>query len=92
MIKLKKVERTYTQDEVAEVICDLCKETFRDMDWDVGPYQVQTTEVSYEYGTDYPGDRATTTLEFHICPNCFKNKLIPWMESQGATPTKKDSW
>ena len=41
-------------------------------------------------GSNYPegGSGEETTID--ICPDCFKDKLIPWVESFGGKPTVKE--
>ena len=98
------MKRTETRQEqtvreiVAEMKCDLCgKPTPKDPrregvfldSWALG-YDYAETTVECRTGESYPEGSFTETLVFDICPDCFKDKLIPWLASQGAQPRKED--
>lgn len=72
--------------------CDLCDTVTCESsgDWNKGPYDTDETELRWRTGANYPdgGHGKETTID--ICPACFKDKLIPWVESQGGKPTAKD--
>ncbi len=56
--------------------CDICGFESKGYSWYAGVYEVDETEIKVtvrqkEYTID-------------ICPKCFKQKLVPWMQSQGA--------
>ena len=53
-------------------------------------YVVSDVVVSYEFGNSYPDNGSTTELSYDICGNCFKNKLMVWLESQGAKPQREE--
>jgi hypothetical protein len=83
-----------------EVICDLCRKPaplpqkqgrYSVGVWTTNQYQVNQVLVSREYGSTYPGGHYTTTESFDICPECWKDKLVPWLQSKGATPTLEES-
>lgn len=79
--------------QIARVRCDLCA---RDAEqpgnpWTKGSYDVAEVEVSYKEGDSYPEGGSGTTIKFDICPSCFKEILIPLLESKGATP-RKEEW
>lgn len=70
--------------------CDLCGlETKQERNWgteDDYDNTIDNTCVKYETGhTDQGYGGYTKTKNFDICPKCFKEKLVPWFESQGAT-------
>ena len=85
----KKIEVDHT--ELVEMKCDLCGRAVRSDDWSKKAYGVADTTVEIEEGEHYPEYRCTETTSFDICPDCFKNKLIPWLKSQGAEPTVKEN-
>jgi hypothetical protein len=89
---------TKTVTKKTGVQCDLCKEVYKgadswhSVDWPVNnSYHVLTTGIFIEEGESYPEDRFTEVTEFHICPDCFKGRLIPWLKNQGAEPTVRES-
>lgn len=89
---MKKYEtRTITRTEtyIEEIVCDLCN---KPLDWnDIFPYGVNETEISMKEGTSYPEGGNGTEIEIDICTTCFKDKLIPWLKSQGV-PIKWQKW
>ncbi len=77
-----------TREVESHRACDICgKEQHPDGVWPEkyalrdGAFGVLDTEVSIEEGTNYPGDYDVSEIEYDICPTCFKEKLIPWIES-----------
>jgi len=86
-------EQTVTQLE--STTCDLCHKTIKGDDWGSGDsYRqfVKEITISLDETTYWTQEGGTTTMtEFHICPECFKNKLIPWFKSQKAIPTIKET-
>jgi hypothetical protein len=95
MITKHKKTRPAEQYEVEEATCDLCgkkadRVEWNGVEWSRGAYDVSKTGVYLEEGDNYPEGRDTTTTEFHICPKCFKAKLVPWLESQGAEPSHEE--
>lgn len=55
---------------------------------------VVAVEIRQKEGVTYPalGPAAEgTKYEIDICPVCFKEKLIPWLISQGAN-IKQENW
>ena len=90
---MKKFERRKVEierDELVEVNCDLCHNITKTGDWAQGAYDVADVAVELEEGKHYPDCRSTEVTTFDICPKCFKEKLIPWLKSQGAEPTVED--
>ncbi len=93
----KQVEQKYT--EIVEVKCDLCglvhpvprnygDGIFGDRNWSKGQFGIESVKVLHEDGSHYPdSDRESTITSFDICPGCFKDKLVPWLQAQGAVPT-----
>ncbi len=98
---VSKIEQNVTRTEIKTefVICDLCGLK----DEKAGEYQLKTnwksvgyedkctTKISLEEYASFPdGDTWGKVIGFHICADCFRNKLIPWMKSQGATLTEQE--
>lgn len=86
-----------TREEVETVTCDLCRKTVHPadterggtVDW-VGGYNIETTTVSMSTGYSYHETTSVDYTIFHICPQCFRDKLMPWLATQGAKPTEGD--
>jgi hypothetical protein len=80
------------------ISCDLCGAIARgnnnggeEVDWGIGTYEVSVSNVYFQSGNDIPmvgGEGAITLAD--ICPECFKTKLIPWLNSQGANVHVKE--
>jgi hypothetical protein len=85
----------YERTILAERKCDLCgKIAMREKDWGGSCYDVNETEitvtVNQKKGSEYPEGGSGTAYEVDLCPDCFKDKLIPWLNSQGANLKEKD--
>lgn len=78
--------------EVA-IVCDLCDaRSPSSRSWQKGDYETETVTIIHERRMNYSeGDG--TNLEFDLCPSCFQQKLLPWLNAHGAKGRKKDySW
>lgn len=90
----RKVE--YEVNSLDKVICDICKtvkpgEHARNWDKDQ-PFKVNEVEMVYEEGQNYPTGGDITTIKYDICPYCFKDKVMPYLESLGAVPTISEEY
>ena len=85
----KEVTKTVTTTRLAEIRCDLCGAVASGGDWESGVYEVNdvTIEVTVHQkeGTSYPEGGSGTEYVIDLCPDCFKNRLVSWLLSQGAT-------
>ena len=70
-----------------ETECDICgditKTSWRKKKGDAVEVEVKMTE-----GTVWPEGGSGLEIEYDICPVCFKEKIIPFLESLGA----KQKW
>jgi hypothetical protein len=76
--------------------CDLCGVMSRGEHWEAkGIYESNETiiavEVMQKEGANYYDGGSGTKYEVDLCPTCFKEKLIPWLNSQGAE-IKQEEW
>jgi len=72
--------------------CDLCgAESNGDENWAKGNFEHATTTIQLEERESYPDGGHSKQSTFHICQDCFKNKLQPWMEKQGAKATVSEA-
>lgn len=80
-----------TMQVLDHVKCELCNAISSRENWSPRQYEVTEPDITLREGTNYPegGDIKTTILD--ICPTCFKEKLIPWFQSQGGTPRVEES-
>lgn len=86
MKKTKQVTKTITETVHDLMQCDICKKTTARSNWKERVYDVANVNISYETGNAYPDDYSTTSYEFDVCPDCFKEKIIPFFAQFGATP------
>ena len=72
-----------TDKRCTKIVCDLCgKEIVHEA------YDVDAVKIEYEKGCRYMECGTVEVMSFDMCSDCFKNKLAPWMESQGAVASK----
>ncbi len=69
--------------------CDLCGVESDSECWEAEScYHVNETEIRVEVrqkeGSNYPEGGSGTAYEVDLCPKCFKERLVPWLKSQGA--------
>ena len=76
------------------LVCDICgKRAPCADDWTIEPYETLDTTIEFDEGTCYPEERSGERISADICPECFKTKLIPWIESFGHVKlTPKEYW
>lgn len=95
--------RTYetrTVEETRKVLvkrtCDICgREAVDDTRWkcDTQWQHNETTlrvTVHQTDGTNYPEGGWGTEFIVDMCPQCFKDKLLPWIKSQGGDVQEQD--
>ena len=84
-----------TDKRLAKTTCDLCGKEAKHGNWESSSYDVNETEIKVTVrqkdGCSYPEGGYGTDYTADICPACFKNKLIPWLESHGCK-TKRVEW
>jgi hypothetical protein len=61
--------------------CDLCGSKLESE-----PYEVNHVEVCHKKGFNYPESGSGVETSFDICGNCFQEKLVLWLMTQGAKP------
>lgn len=91
MKKYKKIPVPATLRDVLEYEeCDICKKRTDGRGWKEHSYSVVDIDISMRTGDEYPSGGSGDVISFDVCPDCFENKLIPWMQAQGAEPTIKE--
>jgi len=85
-----------TTQQLNKRVCDLCGFSAKGEDWGAGFYEVNETEVRVEVrhkeGSSYPEGGDGTEYDIDICPSCFVNKLVPWVEEEGDTEIERKDW
>lgn len=61
--------------------CDMCQKKIEKRDL----YEIKEGEISLRVGSSYPEGGSATVTRADICENCFRTRLIPWLDSQGVT-------
>ena len=92
---MKIIKEVIAARKIIEYIqCDICNRKADKCDWSTGVYDIDETEfkilISQKEGVSFPEGGGGTEYEVDICPNCFKEKLIPWLDSQGCTAKRKE--
>jgi hypothetical protein len=92
MIKTHVETRTVKDTITDSVTCDLCGKEFigADGEFDGGinwldeAYHSEITRVCYVVKDHYPDDYSESgKIDIHLCPDCFKGRLVPWLQIQG---------
>ena len=90
-------KRTYPEHEkeyIAEVRCDICgckaPNPESPYPWVKKMYRVCDVEVRLHEGTQYPESGCGEDTSFDICPECFKEELVPALFALGAQPRITD--
>lgn len=78
----EKVEITRTR--LVATCCDICGAKSKRDDWTTEIYDVAEVEIRLREGDNYPEGGSGTRIDVDMCPDCFREKLIPWLKSQGA--------
>lgn len=88
MRKYEKKTETRTYDSLIETACDLCGAVAKSGNWESSTYEVNETEIEVTVrqkdGDNYPDGGSGTKYEIDMCPKCFKDRLVPWLISEGA--------
>jgi len=93
--KIEEVPAT-TRTVLAETQCDFCGKVANHGRWDHSEYSVNYTElkvtVRQKEGHSYPEGGFGTEIIVDMCPECFKDKLIPWINVNGTHKIKEKDW
>ena len=79
---------TTTREILVGRTCELCHQrwaTSSETEWSSSPWFIGETEVRLKDGRSDPdGGGFGKEIVIDICLSCFRAKLIPWLQSQGA--------
>lgn len=73
-----------TKKKFVKTICDRCKKDIRESKTG-GDYNDTEIEISMDIGDRYPEGGHGIKINIDLCADCFKGKLIPFLESEGVT-------
>jgi hypothetical protein len=76
----------YTREVTDYKVCDICHNIIEE----VGGYDVDEVILQYRNGSSYPAGSFGETESFDICPDCFNDKIKPFIISFGSEPQLKD--
>jgi hypothetical protein len=85
-----------TKEVVSHVLCDLCGAVGKsgysgEADWkEADDWESTETSVLVKTGCGNSEGGHFKLELFHICPSCFREKLVPWLESQGGKPSRDE--
>lgn len=92
MIKIRQqiipASKEYIKD-IKEKFCDKCE---KNLDEEIGSYEVLKVEMYLEEGSHYPEGRMTEKTHIDCCSGCFKEHVLPALLAVGFTPRVSDVW
>ena len=89
----KKVIRPAHETIIVDKLkCDLCEKEVDGDEWGSSYYRIEdvVVEIRYKTGSNYPDGGMGKEYVVDMCPDCFVNKLIPWLQSQGSDIQSKE--
>ena len=92
---IEKMEPERKVKVLEKTTCDLCGEIAKKGYWESSIWEINETRIEVKVrqqdGVSYPESGNGTEYIVDMCPNCFKTKLIPWLEAQGCS-AKREEW
>lgn len=88
----EKRQRTEEYNHLIKVVCDLCGKENQSTDWATGFHEKDTVDVTVKQRecSIYPEGGTGTEYKIDLCPECFKDRLVPWLRSEGANIRELD--
>lgn len=80
----------HTQEKLDHTACDWCHEVIPDTYSSSYFHYGEFADIRIESvcGERFPdGSSEYQRLQFDLCPDCWNNKLLPYLKSQGVEPT-----
>ena len=94
MRKYIKYQKVVKKQRLEKMICDLCSKESIGAGWKNSIWSINETEIEITVrqteGTNYPEGGFGTEYIIDLCPECFKNRLVPWLKSEGAKVEEKE--
>ena len=96
MREYETVTEEVTRTRCKKMTCDLCGIEGVRAYWESGYYETNDTKVEVtvhaKKGMSYPdGDSWGHEYLVDICPKCFREKLVPWLNSQVQALKKRNT-
>ena len=79
----------HTKMVLDKTVCDICGANVEDYK-DKGSWWQSRIEVRLVEGDAYPEGGFGTEIEVDLCRVCFREKLVPWLESMGAKVQERE--
>ena len=87
----KQVKSEVERAVLVAMTCDLCGKQGPRGRWTEDIFRIAETTVQLKIGSSYPDGGMGDMWDVDICPDCFRDKLIPWLQSQGAA-VRETEW
>jgi hypothetical protein len=82
--RIKEIPAT-TRREETHTTCDICN-----ADTNQYGYDVDECTIKNEQGSRFPEGTNLDVLACDLCGECFRTKLVPWLESQGVAMQRSE--
>ena len=78
---MKQYKKTYKEvEEVEFVTCDICgKDIYHETRSSSMPLLTREVTIEYEHGESWPDDGSYYHFRPDICPQCFREKIYPFL-------------
>ncbi len=84
---------TVTEKSLKNLKCDLCgKLSFKSDNWSDDAYYSQEVTIESDSRSTYPEDNEGHKQSIDLCPDCFEDRLIPWLKSQNCNIPEVDEY
>jgi len=94
MREYEEVEQLEKRRVLKNLTCDMCGKEGSEGGWKSSKWNMNETELEVRVrqteGTNYPEGGWGTEYVIDMCPSCFKNRLIPWLKSEGVKIEEKE--
>lgn len=89
-----EIEVTRKERRLTKIACDICGTEAKNAGWGGGSYEVNEVEIDvrvhHREGEQYPEGGDGTEYTIDMCPRCFVDKLVPFVESFGRKIERKE--
>ena len=69
--------------------CDLCGAEAKGGEWPHEDFHLNETtikiEMTHTEGSCFPEGGMGAACEVDLCPKCFRHRLVPWLNAEGAS-------
>lgn len=87
-----------TITKVDHILCDVCKEATgfesytKEIDWSPSSNSISTSALYMTTGwSTYDGGNEEKT-SYHICPDCFEEQVVPFLNNIATTYKVEKDW